>query len=61
MEVDDEKVERFERWMKDLPFARLGEVTTGPYIAIRGEGGSTRISASWQDLKAAWQGTFKDW
>jgi phosphoribosylformylglycinamidine synthase subunit PurSL len=61
VEVDDQKVERFERWMKNLPFARLGEVTTGPYIAIRGEGGSTRISASWQDLKAAWQGTFKDW
>jgi len=61
VEVDAEKVDRFERWMKDFPAAAIGEVTAGPYMVIRGQDGSTRVSASWQDLKSAWQGTFREW
>jgi phosphoribosylformylglycinamidine synthase len=61
VEVDEEKIARFEKWMRDFPAERVGEVTTGPYVVIRGSGGAPVISATWQDLRAAWQGTFKDW
>ncbi len=61
VEVDDEKVTRFERWMSGLPIARIGEVTAGPYLVIRGADKSLAVSATWQDLRDAWQRTFGDW
>ncbi len=61
VEVDGEKVARFEKWMAGLPVEQIGEVTAGPYLVIRSLEGAPTVSATWQDLKTAWQGTFKDW
>ena len=61
VEVDEEKVPRFKKWMAGMPAVEIGEVTAGPYLVIRGSGGAPAVSATWQDLRKAWQGTFKDW
>jgi phosphoribosylformylglycinamidine synthase len=61
VEVDEEKTTRFEKWMSGLPVARIGEVTAGPYLVIRGADRSLAVSATWQDLRDAWQGAFKNW
>jgi phosphoribosylformylglycinamidine synthase subunit PurSL len=61
IEVDAEKTGRFEKWMRGTPFAKVGEVTTGPYMVVRGGDGEQLISLTWQDLKKSWQGTFGEW
>jgi phosphoribosylformylglycinamidine synthase len=59
-EVEEDKAARFEKWMQDLPVARVGSVTAGPNLTIRRTGRAV-ITATWQSLLNAWHGTFKGW
>ncbi len=53
-EVRPEHVDRFRQTLADIPLAHLGEVTEPPQLVIR-HGGHTRVSASIDTLKEAWQ------
>jgi len=61
VEVEPDKTARFEKWMAGLPVARLGQVTAGPDLVIKGAGAREVVRAPWAELKQAWQGTFKGW
>jgi phosphoribosylformylglycinamidine synthase II len=50
-------VEAFERIMKDVPLARVGEVTQKKYLEFRG----AHFSVSLQKLTDAYRKPFKDW
>lgn len=47
----------FESHLTGVPCVRVGAVTGGDRLVIRGDGGAV-IDAPLADLKAAWQGTF---
>jgi phosphoribosylformylglycinamidine synthase len=49
----------FERQFAGLPLHRLGEVTTGDRLTVRG-GGSEWVDANLGDLKEAWQKTLRE-
>ncbi|QDT17319.1 Phosphoribosylformylglycinamidine synthase subunit PurL [Alienimonas californiensis] len=57
MEVAADQAAAFERHLADVPHARLGAVTGGDRLVIRGADGPL-IEAALIDLKAAWQSTF---
>jgi phosphoribosylformylglycinamidine synthase len=57
-EVSPEKASDFERLMAELPCARVGEVTAQDRLAISCDD-RTLIDASIQELKEAWQATFR--
>ena len=48
----------FEGHLSGVPHARVGYVTDGARLLIRGRDGGAAIDAPLADLKAAWQSTF---
>jgi phosphoribosylformylglycinamidine synthase len=52
--------EEFEAALAGLPCARLGEVTDGDRLTVRGPGGAVWLDATLADLKAAWQAPLRD-
>ena len=57
VEVPEDDAAAFESHLAGVPHARIGAVTGGDRLVIRGEN-RTVIDAPLADLKAAWQGTF---
>jgi len=58
VEVRPENCEEFETCLGDVPFARIGEVTTDGRLAVEGSSGGTVISEEIGVLKRAWKSPF---
>ncbi|PIQ82153.1 MAG: phosphoribosylformylglycinamidine synthase subunit PurL [Candidatus Omnitrophica bacterium CG11_big_fil_rev_8_21_14_0_20_64_10] len=61
VEVPAEKAAAFERAMAGLPAARIGEVTAEPFLKIVGLAGREAARVGLNELRAAWEGPFKEW
>jgi phosphoribosylformylglycinamidine synthase II len=57
VEVAPENADAFEEALTGRPVARIGQVTDGGALRVRGLAGDTVIERSIQDLLRAWQGT----
>jgi len=58
--VRAEKAEAFEKALAGTVFARIGAVTEGRTLAVKGLSGAVVVDSALSELKAAWQGTLKD-
>ncbi|NNJ24539.1 Phosphoribosylformylglycinamidine synthase subunit PurL [Planctomycetes bacterium LzC2] len=58
LEAPAELTATLERHLTGVPYVKIGSVTDGDRLVIRGSDGSPLIDASLADLKAAWQSTF---
>jgi len=55
VEVRPQDAAAFEAALKGLPAAKIGEVTSGDALTVKGLGGAPVVQAKLADLKAAWQ------
>jgi phosphoribosylformylglycinamidine synthase len=55
VEVPRARAARFEKLLKGLPCARIGEVTRKPQLVVRGPSGKTVIKADCEALRKAWK------
>jgi phosphoribosylformylglycinamidine synthase len=55
VEVPRTRAARFEKLLKGLPCARIGEVTRKPQLVVRGLGGKTVVKADCETLRKAWK------
>jgi phosphoribosylformylglycinamidine synthase II len=55
VEVLRTRAARFEKLLKGLPCARIGEVTRKPQLAVRGLNGKTVVKADCKALRKAWK------
>jgi phosphoribosylformylglycinamidine synthase len=55
VEVPRTRAARFEKLLKGLPCACIGEVTRKPQLAVRGMGGKTVIKADCAAMRKAWK------
>jgi phosphoribosylformylglycinamidine synthase subunit PurSL len=58
-EVPTAQAPFFEKQMNDLPFVRLGKVTSGENVVVK-NGSKTLLDISWRKLKQTWLAPF-DW
>lgn len=59
LEIDPEKKKDFEKAMKGIPFAEIGEVTGGSKLLVTGLNGKIIVKTNIQALKKSWQKPFK--
>jgi phosphoribosylformylglycinamidine synthase len=55
VEVSPEKKDAFEKELKGVLFALIGQVTDEPKLEVYGRKGNTVVSISIDELKEAWQ------
>jgi len=55
VEVPRARAARFEKLLKGLPCARIGEVTRKAQLVVRGVGGKTVIKADCEAMRKAWK------
>ena len=59
VEVEPEKFSSFVKMMLNVPFGQIGKVTEAKMLTIKDENGKIVVKASIDELKQAWQKTFK--
>jgi len=61
VEVPQDRSKSFEKAMKGVPFSMIGHVARDKFFKVRGLGKKLVINSPLNDLKSAWQKSFKDW